>query len=106
MGGDINREVEENETSSKNKCVIGPGGQNQDYMNLARIHKIQVPFYANNLQSRPLCVLCNKEGPLDVLFPCEHRSVCRTCIKKESVVPIHDMNKVPNGHCNCPLCSS
>lgn len=104
---DIRQRDEENgDSSKKKKYIIGPGGQNQDYLNLARIHKIQVPFYANNVQSRPLCVLCNKEGPLDVLFPCEHRSVCRTCIKKEGVVPIHDMNKVPNGHCNCPLCSS
>ena len=104
---DIESKNEENENScQKKKHVIGPGGQNQDYLNLARIHKMQVPFFANNVQSRPLCVLCNKERPLDVLFPCEHRSVCRTCIKKEGVVPIHDMNKVTNGHCNCPLCNS
>ena len=105
---DIHNKSEGNEEGSfkKKEYIIGPGGQSQDYLNLARIHKMQVPFYSSNIQSRPLCVLCNKEGPLDVLFPCEHRAVCRTCIKKEGVVPIHDMNKVPNGHCNCPLCNS
>ena len=39
---------------------VGPGGQGQDYLNLARVHKLQLPFFANNLISKPLCVLCNR----------------------------------------------
>ena len=45
-------------------------------------------------------------SPLDVLFPCEHRAVCRNCIAKENVVCISDMSKFSHAHCNCPLCNS
>mmetsp|Transcript_16007 Transcript_16007/g.26848 ORF Transcript_16007/g.26848 Transcript_16007/m.26848 type:complete len:371 (+) Transcript_16007:189-1301(+) len=92
-------------TSSKEIDNDPPvGGKSQDYLGMIQIYNLQRPFLdrSHNIN----CVLCQRVVPEDVFFPCEHKVVCRGCIQKEQVCPDYDLQKFPNGHCNCPLCAA
>jgi hypothetical protein len=78
------------------------GGKSQDYLGLVQIYNLQRPFLRRDHTIN--CVLCQRVVPEDIFFPCEHKVVCRACIKKEEVCPDYELDKFPNGHCNCPLC--
>ena len=81
------------------------GGTNQDYVGLARIYKIQRPY--SHPTARLVCVLCHKRDAEDVFFPCEHRCVCRKCIRNEKVVEESKFDEMSaDGFCNCPLCAT
>jgi hypothetical protein len=80
------------------------GGRNQDYLGLARMYKLQRPYSDHNFKAT--CVLCHQRPSQDVFFPCEHRCVCRACIKSERVVEDRLMSKTLGGYCLCPLCAT
>ena len=80
------------------------GGNNQDYIGLSRIYKLQLQY--QDVKASPTCVLCHKNLCLHVLFPCEHRCVCIDCINKESICSLGEGGNNPNAHVNCPLCLS
>ena len=80
------------------------GGRNQDYLGLARMYKLQRPYSDHNFKAT--CVLCHQRSSQDVFFPCEHRCVCRACIKSERFVEDRLMSKTSGGYCLCPLCAT
>lgn len=80
------------------------GGRNQDYLGLAYLYKIQRPYSDHNYKA--VCVLCHQRPAQDVFFPCEHRCVCRSCIKSERFVEDRLMAKTEGGYNMCPLCAS
>ena len=96
-------DTKRNETENLKKD-IPIGGKSQDYLAMAKAYKIQRPFLDRDHNIK--CVLCHNVVPEDIFFPCEHKVVCRGCIKKEQVCPDYEMEKYPHGHCNCPLCAS
>ena len=80
------------------------GGRNQDYLGLAYIYKMQRPYSDHNYKA--VCVLCHQRLAQDVFFPCEHRCVCRACIKSERFVEDRAMGKTEGGYNMCPLCAT
>lgn len=80
------------------------GGMNQDYLGMARTYKLQRAYSDHYFNA--LCVLCHKNECTDVFFPCQHRCVCRHCIRSEQICDDRTLLKNPRGHCNCPLCST
>jgi hypothetical protein len=80
------------------------GGKQQDYIGLARLYKIQQPYRGTTID--PICVLCHRETCREVFFPCEHRCVCKSCIKSECICGIDQANQNQNSHTTCPLCAS
>jgi hypothetical protein len=81
-----------------------PNQPQQDYLGLAKIYKIQQPFRDYNSQIK--CVLCHKHTPTSVLYPCQHRCICNTCLESEAICSLEQMTLVPSGFCNCPLCGT
>ena len=67
---------------------------------------------------RIICILCLKNDCQDILYPCQHRCICRKCIKAHHIVEynyLHTINHKTklthsNGSesvsCNCPLCGT
>lgn len=107
QSSDINTSTVVSVTSNISKKVDNDapvGGKSQDYLGMIQIYNLQRPFLdrAHNIN----CVLCQKVVPEDIFFPCEHKVVCRGCIQREQVCPDYDLQKFPNGHCNCPLCAT
>eukprot|EP00602_Paraphysomonas_sp_CaronLab_P002383 CAMPEP_0185034540 /NCGR_PEP_ID=MMETSP1103-20130426/24520_1 /TAXON_ID=36769 /ORGANISM="Paraphysomonas bandaiensis, Strain Caron Lab Isolate" /LENGTH=257 /DNA_ID=CAMNT_0027571239 /DNA_START=173 /DNA_END=943 /DNA_ORIENTATION=+ len=90
------------ESTNEGKSLIG--GKQQDYIGLSKIYQIQRPY--SDPKSNVKCVLCHRHAPDDVLYPCQHRCVCRRCIISEVIVSLEDANKHPKGHVNCPLCGT
>ena len=77
------------------------GGQNQDYVGLAHVYKLQRPY--SDHRSNPACVLCHKASAVHVFFPCEHRCVCATCMVSENFC--EEQHMTSSGYCICPLCA-
>ena len=50
----------------------------RDYSEMARVYKQQRVYRV--LTGSPVCVVCRRERCVDVLFPCEHKCVCRSCL--------------------------
>jgi hypothetical protein len=88
--------------------VSTPQNLNQDYVHLAQIYRIQRPYMETGTDIP--CVLCRRNSAKDVFFPCEHRCVCRECIRKENISDDMSISaeKLDSGDsfCNCPLCGS
>jgi hypothetical protein len=80
------------------------GGMNQDYLGMARTYKLQRAYSDPHFNA--LCVLCQKHECSDVFFPCQHRCVCRNCIRSEQICDDRSLTSNPRGFCNCPLCST
>jgi len=80
------------------------GGRNQDYLALAYVYKLHRPYSDHNY--RAVCVICHQRPAQDVFFPCEHRCVCRVCIKSEKFVEDRQMGRTEGGYNMCPLCAS
>ena len=76
---------------------------NQDYLALAREYTRLKPYTDHN--SRVTCVICSKFDANIVFFPCEHRCVCKTCIKNEKICEDRMLSSVSHGHSNCPVCA-
>ena len=77
--------------------------KNRSYLQMARLYKVYRPY--SDPAYKPKCVLCRKVEPIDVFFPCEHRCVCRPCIKKEQICDDVAFQSNINGYCNCSLCA-
>lgn len=88
--------------------VINPEDESdqpkQDYLGLAKIYKIQKPY--RNYNSDIKCILCHKNKPTMVLYPCQHRCICDQCLQSEVICSVEDMTNNLNGFCNCPLCGT
>ena len=80
------------------------GGRNQDYLGLAREYKFHRQF--SDPRSNPPCVLCHSRSSQDVFFPCEHRCVCRECIRKENFCDERELQSRKDGYSICPLCAN
>lgn len=80
------------------------GGRNQDYLGLAREYKFHRKF--SDPRSNPACVLCHSRSSKDVFFPCEHRCVCRECIRKENFCDERELQNRKDGYSLCPLCAN
>ena len=52
----------------------------RDYLALAKTYKQHLPYLHHHFDPKIKCVLCYKEIPIDILFPCGHRCVCRECL--------------------------
>jgi hypothetical protein len=76
----------------------------QNYLALAKIYEIQKPY--RDYHSKILCVLCHKNQPERVLYPCQHRAICDQCLESESICSLDQMNEKLHGFCNCPLCGT
>lgn len=76
----------------------------QDYLSLAKIYQIQQPY--RDYHSDIKCLLCRKNSPTSVLYPCQHRCVCNPCLESEAICSLDQMTLVSNGFCNCPLCGT
>jgi hypothetical protein len=83
--------------------VVAPGGKNQDYLGLARVYKLERP-YADPF-TKSLCLLCRNEYACDVFFPCQHRCVCRTCIRTEQICDDRALATNRDAYVNCSLCA-
>ena len=79
-------------------------GTNQDYLELARLYKLQRPY--SDINYSKACVLCRKKKATHVLFPCEHRCICASCMKKEEICADSRVSSMSHGCCNCPLCAA
>lgn len=71
---------------------------NVDYIALARTYKLEQPY--RDLNAEPMCSMCQSEPCKDVIFPCEHKCICRTCMRKNG---IGESGK-PCNWSFCPLC--
>ena len=80
------------------------GGINQDYLEMARLYKLQRPY--SDTKYSKACVLCRKKKSTHVFFPCEHHCVCEGCIKSEEICADSKMSSKTHGCCNCPLCAA
>ena len=79
------------------------GGMNKDYIGMAKTYKQQ---YANRkTNNNAICTICQRDRVDDVFFPCEHRCVCRSCIKSQQICEEGMLTSCPNGYCMCPICS-
>jgi hypothetical protein len=83
--------------------VVAPGGKNQDYLGLARVYKLERP-YADPF-AKLLCLLCRSEYACDVFFPCQHRCVCRSCIRSEQICDDRSLASNRDAYVNCSLCA-
>jgi hypothetical protein len=90
--------------SKKNKKNDEESPPQQDYLGLAKIYQIQQPFRDYNSEIK--CLLCHKNTPTSVLYPCQHRCICNPCLESEAICSLEQMTLVPNGFCNCPLCGT
>ena len=97
---------QEKRLSRRNRAVCEPliGGINQDYLEMARLYKLQRPY--SDINYSKACVLCRKRKATHVLFPCEHRCVCENCIRKEEICSDSKLSLKAHGCCNCPLCAA
>jgi hypothetical protein len=100
-----NRWAFQQNTRSDSTTSSYPGGRSQDYIGLAHIYKIQRP-YSLSTAKKMKCVLCHSNETSDVFFPCEHRCVCRPCIKTENILTDSQFMLNSDGYCNCPLCAT
>jgi hypothetical protein len=78
------------------------GGSSQDYLNMARLYKLERPYSDPNFHA--ICVLCRKSLATHVLFPCQHRCICESCLINEEICEDAKLASKPHGFCNCPLC--
>ena len=78
-------------------------GFKQDYLNLARIYKLERPYSDPN--SLIACILCHEEHANVVFFPCQHRCICKACLVKENICTEGQFTKA-GGYCNCSLCAA
>jgi hypothetical protein len=76
----------------------------QNYLALAKIYEIQKPY--REYDSKISCVLCHKNRPQRVLYPCQHRVICDQCLESEAICSFDEMGETLNGFCNCPLCGT
>lgn len=88
----------------KSSALSTKGRLNQDYVQMARLYKVQRPY--SDPHNPVVCLLCHKNLAEDVFFPCEHHCVCRACIKKEKICEERQLAKMPDGYPNCSLCAS
>ena len=77
---------------------IKPRKQNKDYIALADAYKLEKQY--RDLKSLPTCVMCHRNPCHDVLFPCEHKCVCRSCLQTNGIGESREEGKWPL----CPLC--
>ena len=87
-----------------------------NYIEYANKYKLQRPYM--DKYKRIICILCLKNDCQDILYPCQHRCICRKCIKAHHIVEynyLHTINHKTklthsNGSesvsCNCPLCGT
>lgn len=73
-------------------------GEKVDYLALVGIYASEREY--RDLDGEPMCCLCKAERCKDVLFPCEHKCVCRKCLFST----ISTQQQGPLGGL-CPLCS-
>lgn len=75
-----------------------PRKQNKDYVQLADAYKLEAQY--RKLDGHPTCVMCHRNPVHDVLFPCEHKCVCRGCLRENGIGESREEGKWPL----CPLC--
>jgi hypothetical protein len=90
------------------------GQKKHDYLEYSKQYLVQRPFMDRH--KRNVCVLCLNRDSIDIFFPCEHRCVCRYCIKSSNICEYSQKHsfdekaKLTNSvskvsvSCNCPLC--
>lgn len=76
------------------------GGKTIDYLHIAETYKFQRKYMEPGVLIR--CVLCKVNPCEDVLFPCQHRCICRNCMAYEKVKEFGSHG--PSDFINCPLC--
>jgi hypothetical protein len=53
----------------------------RDYLHLAQTYQRYIPYMNRFFDSENTrCVLCHLHTPIDLLFPCAHRCICRNCL--------------------------
>ncbi|KAJ1454761.1 hypothetical protein M885DRAFT_617856 [Pelagophyceae sp. CCMP2097] len=72
--------------------------QNKDYVALAQTYARERPFRALGAAAR--CCMCQGAAVEDVLFPCEHKCVCRGCMKQHGI----GESRTEGAWAFCPLC--
>ena len=70
---------------------------------MAKTYRQQYSYRKTN--NNAICTLCQNEKVNDIFFPCEHRCVCKSCIKSQQICEEGMLSKFTNGYCMCPLCS-
>jgi hypothetical protein len=105
-GVEARREPEGTQEGELDEDEEGDGRTRMDYVALARQYPKERKYM--NKTGSLKCVLCRSPECIDVLFPCEHRCLCRSCLRREGIV---EDSKLQNdskmdGFCNCPLCMS
>lgn len=75
-----------------------PPKRNKDYLALADAYRLEKQY--RELEGRPTCVMCHRRPCEDVLFPCEHKCVCRACLRTNGIGESREEGK----WCLCPLC--
>ena len=76
---------------------------NQDYLALAREYIRLKPYTGHS--HKTVCVFCAKAEANIVFFPCEHRCVCKSCVKIEKICEDRMLSSISHGHNNCPVCA-
>jgi hypothetical protein len=95
-----------NQSFSRNQLnfPVIVGELNRDYLDMARLYKLQRPYSDKNHTKK--CLLCQKRKASHVFFPCEHRCVCKKCIDSEDICVESKLLTQEHGFCNCPLCAT
>jgi hypothetical protein len=97
------QEIGDHDLSNTGDDGYSARGFKQDYLNLARIYKLERPYSDPN--SLLACILCHEEHANVVFFPCQHRCICKACLVKENICTEGQFTKA-GGYCNCSLCAA
>jgi hypothetical protein len=89
---------------SPNDYLMDSPTMNKDYLDMARLYRLQRPYSDKNLSHT--CVLCFKRKATHVFFPCDHCCVCEECVKVEEICPDSKLSSKVHGCCNCSLCGT
>jgi hypothetical protein len=85
----------------------------RDYLAMANKYQRFLPYTEHVFDHKTKCLLCSLHTPIDILFPCNHRSVCRNCLSLSQLNPSEahaatsaDAEKPPLSSEKrfCPLC--
>lgn len=113
-----NCQIDSSTQFSNNQSAVSSPVPARDYIELARCYQKYRPFSERYFNSNTKCILCNLHTPVDILFPCNHRCICRTCLEhspynhflitpdshleKDLMLqsPVAKQQKIP-----CPLCN-
>lgn len=84
----------------------------RDYIAMAQQYQKFLPYSSHSFDPNTKCILCSLGTPDDILFPCNHRCVCRNCLSLPPLSLQFNLTKagkrprLGSEKVFCPLCNS